>query len=395
MDFNLIATATFGLEALVAKELKVLGYEDLETENGRVKFSGDEMDVAIANTYLRCADRVQINMGEFDAATFEELFQGVLALPWEELMPPDAFMHVNGKSVKSLLHSVPDCQSITKKAIVSAMSRKYPGVVFKEDGPTYKIEVALLKDHVTMTIDTTGAGLHKRGYRKDSGAAPLKETLAAAIVMLSGWKGEVPLYDPFCGSGTILIEAAMIARNMAPGIYRKFACEAWPNFIEEDPFSMVRQGARSAVDHDKKLSIYGYDKDTWVLSTAKANAKKANVYRDLQFAERDAREFEEDYASAAIITNPPYGERLDEEIIAQDLSKVLGNIYRKYPKLDVNVFTALKDFERYFGRRSDKNRKLYNGRLLCYLYQYYKTPDPKPAKVKSAESPQREDPSVK
>lgn len=386
MDFQLIATATFGLEALVAKELKVLGYEDLETENGRVKFSGDEMDVAIANTYLRCADRVQINMGEFDATTFEELFQGVLALPWEELMPPDAFMHVNGKSVKSQLHSVPDCQSITKKAIVSAMSRKYPGVKFKEDGPTYKIEVALLKDHVTMTIDTTGVGLHKRGYRKDSGAAPLKETLAAAIVMLSGWRGEVPLYDPFCGSGTILIEAAMIARGMAPGIYRKFTCESWPNFIEEDPFAMVRQGARSAVDHDKKLAIFGYDKDTWVLNTAKANSKKANVFRDIQFGERDAREFEENYAPATIITNPPYGERLDEEIIAQELSKVLGDIYKKYPKLDLNVFTALKDFERYFGKKSDKNRKLYNGRLLCYLYQYYRTPDPKPAKVKTAET---------
>lgn len=383
MDFQLIATATFGLEALVAKELKVLGYEDLVTENGRVKFSGDEMDIAIANTYLRCADRVQINLGEFEATTFEELYQGVLALPWGELMPPDAFMHVNGKSVKSQLHSVPDCQSITKKAIVSAMALKYPGVTFKEDGPTYKIEVALLKDHVTMTVDTTGAGLHKRGYRKDSGAAPLKETLAAAIVMLSGWKGEVPLYDPFCGSGTILIEAAMIARGMAPGIYRKFACEAWPNFIEEDPFSMVRQGARSAVDHEKKLEIFGYDKDTWVLSTAKANSKKANVFRDIQFTERDARAFKENYAPATIITNPPYGERLDEELIAQNLSGTLGDIYRNYPKLSVNVFTALKDFEKYFGKRSDKNRKLYNGRLLCYLYQYYRQIEDKPLKLKA------------
>lgn len=385
MDYNLIATATFGLEALVAKELKKLGYEDLVTENGRVKFSGDEMDVAIANTYLRCADRVQINMGEFDATSFEELYQGVLALPWGELMPPDAFMHVNGKSVKSQLHSVPDCQSITKKAIVSAMAKQYPDTEFKEDGPIYKIEVAILKDHVTMTVDTTGPGLHKRGYRKDSGAAPLKETLAAAIVLLSGWTGEVPLYDPFCGSGTILIEAAMIARGIAPGLYRTFACEAWPNFIEEDPFTMVRQGARSAVDHAKKLAMFGYDKDTWVLSTAKANAKKANVFRDIQFSERDARAFKENYAAAAIITNPPYGERLDEEIVAQKLSKTLGDIYRSYPKLDVNVFTSLKDFERYFGQAADKNRKLYNGRLLCYLYQYFRKVEEKPAGKPAAE----------
>lgn len=390
MDYQLIATATFGLEALVAKELKVLGYEDLETENGRVKFSGDEMDIAIANTYLRCADRVQINMGEFEATTFEELFQGVLALPWGDLMPANAVMHVNGKSVKSQLHSVPDCQSITKKAIVSAMARTYPGTEFKEDGPLYKIEVAILKDHVTMTVDTTGAGLHKRGYRKDSGAAPLKETLAAAIVMLSGWKGDVPLYDPFCGSGTILIEAAMMARGIPAGLRRTFTCEAWPNFIEEDPFAMVRKGANAAVDHEKRLQIFGYDKDTWVLSTAKANAKKANVYRDILFQERDVREFKENYAPATIITNPPYGERLDEEKIAQQLSKTLGDIHRTYPKLDLNVFTALSDFERYFGQKPDKNRKLYNGRLLCYLYQYFRTPDEKPAKTKEPVAQERD-----
>lgn len=371
MDYQLIATATFGLEALVAKELKALGYEDLETENGRVKFQGDEMDIAIANTYLRCADRVLINLGEFEARTFEELFQGVRALPWGELMPVDAFMHVNGKSVKSQLHSVPDCQSITKKAIVEAMARTYPGREFKEDGPHYKIEVALLKDHVTMTIDTSGAGLHKRGYRKDSGAAPLKETLAAALVMLSGWKGDRPLYDPFCGSGTILIEAAMLARGMAPGLERTFACEAWPQFLEDDVFSQVREGVRMNVNKNLKLEIKGYDKDSWVLNTARANARKAGVFRDIQFQERDARSFTESQAEAVIITNPPYGERLDEEQIARDLAKVLGAIYRSYPNLDIHAFTSLKDFDRYFGRKPDKNRKLYNGRLLCYLYQYY------------------------
>lgn len=377
MDYQLIATATFGLEALVAKELKVLGYDDLVTENGRVKFSGDEMDIAIANTHLRCADRVLINFGEFSATTFEELYQGVLALPWGELMPPDAFMHVNGKSVKSQLHSVPDCQSITKKAIVEAMRRTYPGRDFREDGPRYKIEVAILKDQVTMSVDTTGVGLHKRGYRKDSGAAPLKETLAAALVMLSGWKGEVPLFDPFCGSGTILIEAAMIARNMAPGLYRTFACEAWPQFLEENPFEMVRSGARSAIDREKKLSLTGYDINSWVLNTAKANAKKAEVFRDIFFKERDARNFVEEQTPATIITNPPYGERLDEEETAQVLSYALGKIRKAYPAYDINVFTALKDFEKYFGQKSDKNRKLYNGRLLCYMYQYFRKAEAK------------------
>lgn len=371
VDYQLIATATFGLEALVARELKALGYEDLESENGRVKFAGDEMDIAIANTYLRTADRVLINIGEFQAMTFEELFQGVKELPWGELMPVDAFMHVNGKSVKSQLHSVPDCQSITKKAIIEAMTRTYPGQEFKEDGAHYKIEVAILKDHVTMTIDTTGAGLHKRGYRKDSGAAPLKETLAAALVMLSGWKGEKPLFDPFCGSGTILIEAAMLARGIAPGLERTFACESWPQFLEEDVFSQVRAGARANQRRDLKLTIKGYDKDSWVLNTARANARKAGVFKDIYFAERDARDFNESQEDALIITNPPYGERLDEEKIAQDLAKVLGAIHEGYPNLEINAFTSLKNFPRYFGEKADKNRKLYNGRLLCYLYQYH------------------------
>ena len=371
MDFNLIATATFGLETLVAKELKALGYEDLTTENGRVKFSGDEMDVAITNTWLRVADRVLINMGEFEATSFEELYQGVLKLPWGDLMPPDAFMHVNGKSVKSKLYSVPDCQSITKKAIVEAMSRTYPNQTFREDGPTYKIEVAILKDHVTMTIDTSGAGLHKRGYRKDSGAAPLKETLAAALVQLSGWKGEKPLFDPFCGSGTILIEAAMMARKIAPGLNRTFTCETWPNFIEENPFELVRAGARAGVDREKELVMTGFDINSWVLNTAKANAKKAGVFNYIFFKERDARNFIESQDPAIIITNPPYGERLDEEKIAQDLSAVLGRIRRNYPAMDLNVFTSLNRFETYFGEKPDKNRKLYNGRLLCYLYQYF------------------------
>lgn len=371
MDFQLIATATFGLEALVAKELKELGYEDLVTENGRVLFAGDEMDIAIANTYLRCADRVLINMGQFQAKSFEDLFQGVLALPWEDLMPQNAIMHVNGKSVKSSLHSVPDCQSITKKAIIQAMERRFAGP-FPEDGPYYKIEVALLKDEVTLSVDTSGAGLHKRGYRKDSGAAPLKETLAAALVYLSGWRGEGPLLDPTCGSGTILIEAARLAMNYPPGLDRTFACEEWPNFLAEDPFPSVREGAKAGIKTDQHLAIAGSDNDPWVLKTAKANARKANVLAAIQFVEKDVLSYDAFPPGTTIITNPPYGERLDETKVAQKLARALGNQYRASQGVDIHAFTALSDFAQCFGQKPKKNRKLYNGRLLCYLYQYEK-----------------------
>ncbi|PKK38685.1 putative N6-adenine-specific DNA methylase [Clostridiaceae bacterium JG1575] len=380
MDFQLMATATFGLEALVAKELKELGYEDLRVENGRVHFSGDEMDIAIANTHLHCADRVLINMGQFRATTFEELFQGVYQLPWGALMPVNAFMHVNGKSVKSTLFSVPDCQSITKKAIIKAMERSHPGQSFPEDGPLFKIEVALLKDEATLSIDTTGPGLHKRGYRKDSGPAPLKETLASALVLLSPWRGQARLVDPFCGSGTILIEAARIARGIPPGLERSFACEAWPFMKREDPFPLVREGARRAIKSDGKLDLQGFDKDPWVLATARTNAKKAGVGRDIDFRQRNVRDFPKELVQGTIITNPPYGERLEEVQEAKELARILGGIRDANPHWDLHVFTALKGFESAFQEKAQKNRKLYNGRLLCYLYQYLE---------KTADQPQK------
>lgn len=370
MDFNLIATATFGLEKVVANELKALGYDELTVENSRVKFSGDEMDVAIANIHLRCADRVLINMGEFKATSFEELYQGVLAIEWGDIIPRNGFMHVNGKSVKSALHSVPDVQSVTKKAIIEAMKRKYPDSQFPEDGPVYKIETAILKDEVTMTIDTSGNGLHKRGYRKDSGAAPLKETLAAAIVLLSGWKGQESVMDVFCGSGTILIEGAMIARDIAPGLNRSFAAETWPNFIEEGVFDDVREGAKGKIKPNNRIFMYGYDKDSWVVKTAKANAEKAGVYENIMFKVRNIEDFSTEFKDAYIMTNPPYGERLEEIDEVKRLMKILGGIRKSNPGFDFSVFTAFKDFEKFYGEKAFKNRKLYNGRLLCYLYQY-------------------------
>lgn len=370
MDYNLIATATFGLESIVSKELKSLGYEDIKVQDGRVFFSGDEMDIAIANIHLRCAERVLINMGEFKATSFEELFQGVKSLPWENIIPINGKMHVNGKSVKSTLHSVPDCQSITKKAIIEAMKRKYPHTTFNEDGPVYKIEVAILKDMVTMTIDTSGQGLHRRGYRKNSGGAPLKETLAAALVYLTSWKGETPLIDPFCGSGTILIEAAMMIRNIAPGTLRTFEAETWNSTFKEE-FDSIRQSAKKQ-ELIKKTQIFGYDKDSWVINTAKANAQKAGVFENIYFKERDVNNFFSDFKKGTIITNPPYGERLADEAEVKKLMITLGNIRRERLLWDVSVFTAYKNLENCFKEKSHKNRKLYNGKLLCYLYQYFK-----------------------
>lgn len=369
MDYNLIATSTFGLESIVAKELKKLGYENLNTFDGKVEFTGDEMDIAIANIHLRCADRVLIKMGEFKATSYEELFQGIKSMPWEDIIPINGFMHVNGKSVKSGLHSVPDNQSIAKKAIVEAMKRKYKVDNFSEDGPTYKIEVALLRDVVTMTIDTSGVGLHRRGYRENSGAAPLKETLASALVYLSSWDGTKPLIDPFCGSGTILIEAAMIARNIAPGINRNFVSETWNETFKEE-FESIRESAKAAINN-KKLAIFGYDKDSWVVNTAKTNARKAGVFENIYFKMRDINDFYSDFEEAFIICNPPYGERLEELDEVGKLMTVFGQIRNSRQKWEFSVFTAYKDLEKKFGK-SDKNRKLYNGRLLCYLYQYKK-----------------------
>lgn len=369
MEYRLIATCAFGIEKLLSNELKALGYDDLFVENGKVEFTGDEMDIAICNIHLRTAERVLIKLAEFKAETFEELFQGTKAVDFGALIPISGKMHVTGKSVKSKLFSVPDCQSIVKKAVIESMKKTYDREQFAETGAVYKIEIGLLKDLATLTLDTSGEGLHRRGYREHSGKAPLKETLAAALVILSGYDGTRPLVDPFCGSGTILIEAAMIAKNQAPNIERKFVCETWPGF-PKDVFEQVREGARSQIK-DLKQSITGYDLDTYVLSTAKMNAKKAGVFQHIYFLPSDYHKLRFTEKNLTIITNPPYGERLGEVETVRGLMEKMGRDKAIHEDYDMYVLSALEGFEKAFGKKAHKNRKLYNGRIMTYLYQYF------------------------
>ncbi len=367
--YDLIATSTFGIESITAKELKALGYEDLKIENGKVTFEGDEMDIAICNIHLRTADRVLIKMAEFEAKSFEELFQGTKKVDWSKIIPIDGVMHVVGKSVKSTLHSVPDCQSIVKKAVVKSMSESYGIDTFSETGPVYKIEVAILKDVVTLTIDTTGPGLHKRGYRELAGVAPLKETLAASLILISRWNESFELIDPFCGSGTILIEAAMIAQNIAPGVNRSFVCETWPS-MSGNVFNIVRDGARKS-EKNNDIKLIGYDIDYKVLKVAMENAKKARVDRYIEFQKRDFMEFSTSRKYGFIISNPPYGERIGEKEILNTLYKYMGNTKKRLESWDFNILTSFEPFEKVFGLKSTKNRKLYNGKIKCYYYQYF------------------------
>jgi putative N6-adenine-specific DNA methylase len=372
MNYELIATSTFGLESIVAKELKQLGYEELKVENGRVSFSGDEYDIAICNTWLRTADRVLIKMAEFKAVTFEELFQGTRSVEWGELIPRNGKMHVIGKSVKSTLFSVPDCQSIVKKAVVESMKKTYNTDWFEEDGPVYKIEIGLLKDIATLTIDTSGAGLHKRGYRELAGEAPMKETLAAALVLLSNWEPSRVLADPFCGSGTIAIEAALIGRNIAPGLNRSFVCETWPT-MDKSIWEEIRSYAKSKINNEE-FKILASDINGRVFQTARDNASKAGVYDNINFQKMPAQNFSSRKKYGVIITNPPYGERIGEMKEVEELYKFLGDLYRGLDSWSFFVITTHPQFQKLFGQHADKNRKLYNGRLLAYYYQYINNP---------------------
>ncbi len=368
MEYTIIATATFGIESITAMELKNLGYKELKVENGRVEFKGNERDIARCNLWLRTADRVHIKAAEYKAETFEELFQGARAVTWGKLIPENGKMHVTGKSVKSKLFSVPDCQGIVKKAVVESMKSQYKKEWFPEDGPVYKIEVSLLKDVCTLLIDTSGAGLHKRGYRQSAGEAPLKETLAASMVLISRWRSERILADPMCGSGTIAIEAAMIGKNIAPGINRSFVSEEWPGFdkvIWED----VRLEAQRAIN-SKEFRILASDVDGDVLKTARENAIRAGVEDYIAFQKLSVQQFQSRKRYGCIICNPPYGERLMDSEEVERLYKQMGRVFTSLQDWSYFILTAHPEFERCFGRRSDKNRKLYNGRLQCYYYQY-------------------------
>lgn len=372
MNYELIATSTFGLESIVAKELKQLGYEELTVENGKVGFAGDEYDIAICNTWLRTADRVLIKMAEFKAVTFEELFQGTLSVNWGGLIPQNGKMHVIGKSVKSALFSVPDCQSIVKKAVVESMKKTYNTDWFEEDGPIYKIEISLLKDIAVLSIDTSGAGLHKRGYREQAGEAPMKETLAAALVLLSNWEPSRTLADLFCGSGTIPIEAALIGKNIAPGLNRNFICEQWPT-MDKSIWEEVRSYARNKINSEE-FRILASDIDGRVLQTARDNAVKAGVDKYISFQKQPAEEFASRKKYGCMISNPPYGERIGELKQVEELYRHLGSLYKILENWSFFIITSHTDFQKLFGKRADKNRKLYNGRLLCYYYQYINNP---------------------
>lgn len=373
--FELIATSAFGLESIVAQEIKNLGYEDTFTENGKVTFRSDEKGIALCNTWLRTSDSVLLKMGEFKAETFDELFEKTKDIDWFDIIPPDGKMHVNGKSVKSKLFSVPDCQGVVKKAIIESMKKKYKRNTFPETGSVYKIEISILKDLATLTINTSGAGLHKRGYREITGEAPLKETLASALILMSRWDPSRALADFMCGLGTIPIEAAMIGKNIAPGLNRHFASETW-DLINSKVWREVREEAKSKINNED-FRILASDINYHSLKKAKDNAVKAGVSDYIAFQKMDFTDFSSKRKYGCAIINPPYGERLGEKDEVMAIYKNMGRVFDSLDDWSFFVLTAHPYFEKLFGYTATKNRKLYNGKLQCYYYQYFGKLPPK------------------
>lgn len=367
---ELIATAAFGLEAVVAREVRELGYENVKVENGRVVFTADESAIARCNLWLRTADRVLLKIGEFRALTFEELFEKTKALAWGDWIPEDGIFPVEGKSINSKLASVSDCQAIVKKAVVESLKNKYKTTWFKEEKGQYTIEVALLKDIVTLTIDTSGTGLHKRGYRKLSNTAPLKETLAAGLILLSYWNPDRVLMDPFCGSGTIPIEAALIGKNIAPGMNRNFAAEEWQS-LSKELWREARKETHDLANYDRPLRIYGSDIDKDVLSLARYHIREAFVEEDVHVQKLDVKELKSRFDYGCIICNPPYGERLGGRKEVEEIYKTMGKVFSEMDTWSHYIITSHPKFEDLFGRKSDRKRKLYNGRIQCNYYQYH------------------------
>jgi putative N6-adenine-specific DNA methylase len=369
-QIELIATATFGLEAVVAREVKSLGYGDAKTENARISFHADLNAIPRGNLWLRSADRILIKVGEFEALTYDQLFEGTKALPWDEWLGIDACFPVEGKSVRSKLFSVPDCQSIVKKAIVEKLKQRHHCQWFAETGPTYKIEIALLKDRATLTIDTSGPGLHKRGYRKLAVPAPLKETLAAAMVGLSYWDPGRLLVDPFCGSGTIPIEAALIGLNVAPGLRREFSAEKWPQ-IPGALWREARQEAQELIKQNLKLQIVGTDIDDDAIGIARYHLNLAGLEGRVHFQQTPLDQLRNSHKYGCVICNPPYGERLGEQAEVEQIYRQMRQVFEPLDTWSFYVLTACADFERIYGKKADRRRKLYNGRLECQYFQYY------------------------
>lgn len=375
-----IAPCHFGLESVLKREIQDLGYEIVQVEDGRVTFRGGMDAVCRANIFLRTAERILLKAGCFRAVTFEELFQRTKDIPWERYIPENGrFWVTKAASVKSRLFSPSDIQSVMKKAMVERMKSVYHTEWFTEDGAPYPVRVFLMKDMVTIGIDTTGVSLHKRGYRPAAGKAPIAENLAAALIMLTPWRKDRILVDPFCGSGTIPIEAAMMAANIAPGMNREFTAEEWANLVDRKYWYEAIDEAHDLMNTDIDTDIQGYDIDGEVLKTARRNAAGAGVEHLIHFQRREVSQLSHPGKYGFIITNPPYGERLEEKEALPDLYREFGESFRKLDTWSAYMITSYEDAERYFGRRADKNRKLYNGMIRTYFYQFT---GPKPPKQK-------------
>jgi putative N6-adenine-specific DNA methylase len=374
--YTLIATSAMGLESIVAAEVRQLGYE-CQVENGKVIFQGDENAIARANLWLRTADRVKVLVGEFKAYSFDELFEQTKKLPWENYLPEDAEFPVQGKSVKSKLYSVSDCQSIVKKAIVERLRMHYNRTSWlEESGSLFKIEVALHKDVATITLDTSGQGLHKRGYRVGQGEAPLKETLAAALIQLTTWNADRPFVDPFCGSGTITIEAALIGQNIAPGFNRDFLAEEWP-WISADVWNKARMEAEDLAKYDQPLDILGTDIDHRMIEISKENALEAGLGDLVKYKQMQVRDFHSDKQYGVIVGNPPYGERLGERKEVERMYEEMGRAFKQLDTWSVYMMTSHEGFEQFYGKQATKKRKLFNGFIKTDYYQYWGPRPPK------------------
>lgn len=379
--YDLVVPCHFGLEAVTKREIYDLGYEITKVEDGRITFEGDEEAICRSNVFLRSAERVLLQIGRFHATTFDELFEAIKALPWEDYIPKDGkFWVTKASSIKSKLFSPSDIQSIAKKAMVERMKQHYHVNWFEETGASYPVRIFLLKDEVMVTLDTSGDSLHKRGYRLLTSKAPLTETLAASLILLSPWKKDRILVDPFCGSGTFPIEAAMIAANIAPGINRSFTSENWINLIPKQLWYDTVQEAQEMVDTDIEVDIQGYDLDGDVVKAARENAKRAGVEQLIHFQQRPVAELHHPKKYGFIITNPPYGERLEDKADLPELYTQIGNVYKGLDSWSLYMITSYEDAEKYIGRKADKNRKIYNGMLKTYFYQFM---GPKPPKRKS------------
>ena len=370
MKLQLVATCLFGLEHLLGEEIEALGYERISTIDGRITFAGDEEAVALSNIFLRYAERIFIKVGSFRAESFEELFEGTRALPWADFIGQDDIFPVKGHSIKSKLHSIPDCQAIIKKAVVRSLSEVYGISIFPEEKVKYQIEFFILNDEATLMIDTTGSPLHKRGYRRESLGAPIRETLAAAIAATSRPRENVLFWDPMCGSGTIAIEAAMLMRNIAPGRSREFIAEEFP-FIDKAIWKSARE---EAFDVEKKsdFEAFASDIDPAAVALAEKNARLAGVSDTVKVFRQDARKISADGRRGTIVCNPPYGERLGTMREVEQLYREIGVHFRSLSPWQVYVITSHAQFEKFYGKRADKVRKLYNGMIPCYLYQFFK-----------------------